>query len=194
MERRFAIWICFGAMLFCGGWMFAQAPPKPVAESESRIQPPADAKPAGELGQVLNDRGYTSIPLEHTNAGYLVVVVTINEKHIRLMLDTGAVATCVDIERTKHLNIDWEQLPGTVPLEGFPSWDVSKKCRIEMMDMSGFKAQGVIAHVHSLTNLNKALVLYKELPLDGVLGGDLLRYYSAIIDYQSARLYLRSRK
>jgi hypothetical protein len=194
MGSRFATFVCSGAILVCGGWMFAQTPSPLAIEGEPKPKLAENSRPADNLDQIMKERGYATIPLERTGAGYVVVVVSIAEKKIRLILDTGACGTCLDLERTKGLNLEWDQLPGSEAFKGFPEWKMSKKCKIEIMDLNGFKAHGVEANVYNVASVNRALEAFNDRSVDGVLGEDVLRDYSAVIDVRGLRLYLKARR
>jgi predicted aspartyl protease len=194
MGRRLVAYMVFGWVLTFCGWLLAQEPPKARVESQPQTNRAVDDKAADELGRLLKGRGYVEVPILLSRTGYLMVSVSVGEKNIRLLLDTGAAATCLDLDRTRELKLNWDELPGSVPLDGFPSWDMSKKCKIEVLDLSGFKAKGVVAHVYKVGNLNKGLEGNKDWLVDGVLGGDFCRAYSAIIDYPSLRMFLQPKK
>jgi hypothetical protein len=192
MGRRSTIYICFGAILTCGGWMFAQVPSKTATENEAKTKLPADAKLGGDLEQFLKERGYTAIPLERCRIGYIVVVVSVGEKKLRLMCDTGAPYCTLDEKRTKELKIDWEKSEYDVPA-GVAEGDLGKTCKIEVMELNAFKAHGIRFYNQDRTYTNKFLEQYKDLPIDGILGADVLKDYSGKIDYGALRLYLRAR-
>jgi hypothetical protein len=173
--------------------MFAQAPSKPATEGEPKTNPPADAKPARELEQILKERGYTAIPLERSQATYVVVVCSVRDKKLRLALDTGAPISLLDEKRTEKLKIEWEKTDDFRASGGDAGGSYTKSCRIEVMELNGFKAHGIRFYNHDLASANKALLEYKEQPIDGLLGWDVLRDYSAIIDVRALRVYLRIR-
>jgi predicted aspartyl protease len=184
---RSATFICFGAALTCGGWLFAQAPSKSAPDSEAKK---ADIRRVTELEQFLKERGYTAVPLK-PSAGYVVVEATIGDTKLRLMCDTGAPWSRLDEKRTKDLDIDWHESDISAPAG---QSDYSKWCRIEIMDLSGFKALATKCYNHDATTYNKALEAFNEPPLDGELGADVMLDYSAIIDSRALRLYLRAWK
>jgi hypothetical protein len=193
MGRRLATCICFVAILACCGWMFAQAPLKPATDGEPKTKLPADAKPAGELEQILKERGYAAIPLERSQATYVVVVCSVRDKKLRLALDTGAPVSLLDETQTEKLKIDWEKTNDFGAPGGDAGGSYTKSCKIEVMELNGFKAHGIRFYNHDLASANKALLEYKEQPIDGLLGWDVLREYSAIIDVRALRVYLRAR-
>jgi hypothetical protein len=193
MGRRVATCICFGAILTSCGWVFAQAPLKPGTEGEPKTKSPADAKPAGELEQILKERGYKAIPLERSRASYVVVICSVGDKKLRLAFDTGAPVSLLDEKRTEKLKIEWEKTDDFGAPGGVAGGSYTKSCKIEVMELNGFKAHGIRFYNHDLASANKALLEYKEQPIDGLLGWDVLRDYSAIIDVRALRFYLRTR-
>ncbi len=192
MGGRSSTGICFGVILACGGWMFAQAPPKAATESESKAKPPSDAKPIAELEQFLRDRGYTAVPLERGRGGSLVVVVSIAEKRLRLLCDTGAPFSSLDEKRTKELKIEWDKAEFDMT-DGSAEGNPMKVSKIDIFEINGFKAYGTRFFTYDEGTFNKGLEPYKDPPIDGIFGADILKEYSGIIDVRALRLYLRKR-
>ncbi len=174
-------------MVFCG-WSFSQEASKPTAGPD-RTQV-FDNRSVGDLERFLKERGYASIPLERNHAGSIVVVVTVGETKLRLVCDTGATLSMLDEKRTKDLRIAWEKSDFDVSIGDS---DFARSCKIEVMELSAFKVHGIRFHSFDTTNGNKRLEQYKDTPIDGLLGWDVLKDYSAIIDVRALRLYLRNR-
>lgn len=193
MGRRTVACIGFGAFLTCGGWLLAQAPAKPTPDDVPKTKPPVDAKPTSELDQFLKQHGYTAIPLERCRAGYTVVVVSIGAKKLRLLVDTGAIFSCLDVVRTKELKLDWKDTNRDAVAKGFPEWNAGKSCNLAVTELGEFKAEGKTFCTYDVTALNDAIKPFQDQPIDGILASDFLKEYSGIVDVRGLRLYLRSR-
>jgi predicted aspartyl protease len=185
MQRQHATLIALIAVLSDCAWLFAQNPPKPVTESDSKK---VVVKATGDLDSFLTERGCVPIPLERS-AGYVPIIVSIGQKRLRLMCDTGSPLSYLDEKRTKELEIDWNT---TGPIKSEGDTRGTRVCKIDVVDVGVFRAHGVRFHNYDMTSLNDNLKAYREQPLDGVLGGNELREYSAVIDCRSMQVYLRS--
>ncbi len=114
---------------------------------------------------------------------HLQIVVTLNRKRARLLIDTGASRTVFDksrihiytekkhFEKTPHLSTGF----GTDRLETH-STEI-KSVKIGTLDIKDFEA--------ILLDLSHVNASYESLglkPIDGVLGCDILKKYKAVID------------
>jgi len=188
---RWAPTLAIGVLLVaCCGWVLAQR--RPSTGTEGGQPPNHDVKPgdAEELERLFKARGYSEIPLDRLRSGYLAVRVTAAGSKLRLILDTGAPVTCLDPERTKAINLKWHKLRASLP-ERDPEWDTSKECELDGLDFGAFKTGPVRAGEHRVAAVNQWLAVYRDPPVDGVLGGDVLTACSAWIDYPGRRLFLR---
>jgi predicted aspartyl protease len=190
MVHRSLTYLILGTLLACWGGLVAQETPKVRTENEPPAKNPAGNTTESELERFLKERGYTGIPLERGRAGSVVVAVSVGEKRLRLVCDTGATFSMLDEKRTKELKIDWEKSEFDVPAA---ESDFAKSCKIEVVELGTFRAHGLKFHSFDTTNGNKRLEPFKDPPVDGLLGWDVLKDYSAIIDVRALRLYLRAR-
>jgi hypothetical protein len=151
-----------------------------------------DVERVKEVEQLMKQKGYSSIPLERVRAGYLTVQVTVAGQKLRLVLDTGAPRTVLDPERVKAANLEWKTISSDRPggnNTGPETWELAK---IDGIDFEGFKTGALEVGVHHLLDINNSLGSVGDPPVDGLLGGNVLTAYSARIDYETLRLFLRS--
>ncbi|PCJ23896.1 MAG: clan AA aspartic protease [Flavobacteriales bacterium] len=133
----------------------------------------------------------TIFPIE--NDGYHIkVTVKINGKEANLILDTGASRTVFDETRiTNFVNdpIIEEQDRmssglGTNTME-------SKKVVIRKLQIGDIEIVNYDATILDLMHVNQSYEKLELAPVDGVLGGDILNDYQAIIDYTKKELVLK---
>lgn len=122
---------------------------------------------------------------------HLALNVRLNDTEVRMVVDTGASRSVLDLAHFQELFPDAELKQeesdsagvGASGLASFTSWVPSffiegfevKDCELALMDLSHVKA--------SYTNLGEDVIY-------GVIGGDLLERYEAIIDYSDCSLTL----
>ncbi len=136
-----------------------------------------------------------SIPLETIDLqgdGYhLLVNVKIYKKTYKVVLDTGASKTVFDhnllLEADKRISVQsTNRLSaglGTLNMESFTA--VLPEFKIGRLKLSDFEVA-----VLDLSNINQAYAQLNHPQVLGVLGGDILMQYAAIVDYGKQRLKL----
>jgi len=131
-------------------------------------------------------------PIE--NDGYhLKVTVTINNKLASLILDTGASRTVFDETRIAAF-VDDEDVEEHDRLSSGLGTNtmVSKKVVINNFQLGEIEITDYDATVIDLKHVNQSYEKLELDPVDGVLGGDVLKDYDAIIDYKKKELTLKS--
>lgn len=142
------------------------------------------------LHKLLKKGSYHVIPLFLTATNHLEVAAEINGIPGRFILDTGASNTCVGIDKVDYFNLVSED--SDIKAAGAGALDmmtlVSKKNRLQIGSWKKKKKKIVL---FDLIHVNEALKMYDTMPVDGIIGGDVLKKARAVIDYKSLRLYLR---
>ena len=144
------------------------------------------------LETLLKERGYIGISLHRLKAGYLGIDLTIEGKKVFLAVDTAAPFTHLDVDRVKHLKLDWQPYEKREGIEKSLPTQASSCCEITKLEIGGCGLAHLVIGGHDLSDINKSLKLYLDPQLDGVLGSDVLTKLNAIIDYSTCKLYVRS--
>lgn len=140
--------------------------------SKKLIEP---AKPVPGLADFLKKQGYVAIPLVQL-WDRLGIRVKVKGKELMLGVDTGASNVCFDQNRVKHLGLPWNS---------------SGYCQIDELEVGGIKFGPLQVKTFDMTESNEFFQA-ADLPLaDGLLGADILRPLSAVIDEAGYMLYLR---
>jgi predicted aspartyl protease len=127
------------------------------------------------------------------NGCHPLVSARINGKRIRMVIDTGASQTVFDHERI-------EQILGKDSMEKIKVLSAglgtskmkSMLVRIEKLQLGDlvFKNSGFVAL--DLSHVNKSYEMMGMKPIDGVIGGDILKRTKAVIDYGKKEMKLIS--
>lgn len=149
--------------------------------------------PTENIAQVLTSMGYIPIPLRQNVAGQLLIHAKINDVDGIYILDSGAGQTVVDAKQTDalklKLNHDEAVLTGggvgAHGLENVPSYN-------NKLEIDRFRIDHVIIAVMSLATAWESLAgVGADDELSGIIGVDILKTGSALIDFSTMTLYLK---
>jgi predicted aspartyl protease len=126
------------------------------------------------------------------NDGYhLLTTILINGKNALLIIDTGASRSVFDetriIDFIGHSNLaEHDKLSTGLGTNTM----TSKKVMLETLDLKGLILNNYEATLLNLHHVNESYQKIGLAPIDGILGGDILMDYNAVIDYKNATLTL----
>ena len=144
------------------------------------------------LKKFLKFKGHERISLTLTETNHFEITARINGISGRFILDTGASNTCVDMDKVEFFKMTSKTSDIKAAGAGATEMEtlISNKNRIEIGNWSK-KKQKVV--VFDLVHVNQALTAHNTLPVDGIIGADILKKGKAIIDYDKQCLYLKSK-
>ncbi|GAB4508082.1 MAG: hypothetical protein Tsb004_05220 [Allomuricauda sp.] len=142
------------------------------------------------LKKFLKSKDYLKIPLVLTETNHFELVPSINGVKGRFILDTGASNTCVGMDKIEFFEMLSEATDIKAAGAGATEMEtlISNKNKIQIGDWKKKKQKVVL---FDLTHVNQALVNHNALPVDGIIGADLLNKGKAVIDYHKKCLYLK---
>src|SRR5215470_2634080 len=140
---------------------------------------------------VLGAEGFIEIPLRMTASGLIEVDVRVNGEPGLLVLDTGAGATVFDAASAARLHLDLNQTEATGAGLGSGSHPAQASL-VNDLTIGSLHLASLETLVMDLSHLNEARARKGMVACDGILGADILGGRSAVIDYGSQNLYLRS--
>ncbi len=145
------------------------------------------------LKKFLKGKNYTQVPLLLTATDHFEVIAKINGISGRFILDTGASNTCVGFDKISYFKLIPKHSEIKAAGAGATNMDtqISTKNMIEIGNWSQKKVKLVL---FDLGHVNEALVSHNALPVDGVIGADILKKGKAIIDYDKKQVYLKQKK
>lgn len=144
------------------------------------------------LKKILKSKKFIAIPLILTDTNHFEISAKINGISGRFILDTGASNTCVGLDKADHFQLESKASEikaagaGATEMETF----VSDKNKLEIGKWK-FKKQQIV--LFDLVHVNEALIAHKALPVDGIIGADVLKKAKAVIDYGQKKVYLKKR-
>ena len=138
----------------------------------------------------LTAKSYIVVPLIFSPTNHFEITVKINGISGRFILDTGASNTCVGTDKIDYFKLVSEVSDVKAAGAGATEMEtlLSKKNRITIGKWKR-KKQNIV--LFDLVHVNQALTSHNALPVDGIIGADVLKKGKAIIDYKKQRLYLK---
>lgn len=126
------------------------------------------------------------------NDGYhLLTTILINGKNALIIIDTGASRSVFDetriVDFIGHSNLaEHDKLSSGLGTNTM----TSKKVVLETLDLNGLVLNHYEATILNLHHVNQSYQKIGLNPIDGILGGDILNDYHAVIDYKNSILTL----
>ena len=120
---------------------------------------------------------------------HLITEGLINNKEARFVVDTGASRTVFDKDRILNYidNPDFSEKEGISA--GIGGTDISSFIfNVKELSFGELKINDYQAVAMDLSNVNDSYAMLKIPPVDGVLGGDLLKKFQAVINYKSRKM------
>jgi predicted aspartyl protease len=147
----------------------------------------------GRLKQYLKKKDYHKIPLTLTATNHLEVTAMINGVSGRFILDTGASNTCVGMDKIEHFHLVSKDSEVKAAGAGATNMEtqLSTKNKLRIGDWKQKKLKIVL---FDLGHINEALTSHNALPVDGIIGADVLKKGNGVIDYNSVSLFLKTKK
>ena len=144
------------------------------------------------LKKFLKNKNYIRVPLVFTATNHFEIVAKINGISGRFILDTGASNTCIGLDKIEFFNLISKESEVKAAGAGATNMEtlISTKNKIEIGKWRKQKHEIVL---FDLTHVNEALTTHKALPVDGVIGADILKKAKAIIDYKKSFVYLKQK-
>lgn len=142
------------------------------------------------LKKFLESKKYSKIPLTLSETSHFEVSAKINGISGRFILDTGASNTCIGMDRIEFFQLISEASEIKAAGAGASEMEtlISNKNKVQLGNWKKSKQKIVL---FDLVHVNDALTAHKALPVDGIIGADILKKGKAIIDYDKKHLYLK---
>lgn len=137
----------------------------------------------------------TKVPLEllnlHDDGFHLLVEVVVFGQAFKAVLDTGASKTVFDKTTVEqHINdgdlVISDKLSTGLGTNSMESHTIT----IPLIKIGSFKLKNFEAAVLDLSTINQAYTSLNLTPVIGVIGGDILHSYEAVINYGKLQLKL----
>ncbi|GGD46746.1 retropepsin-like aspartic protease [Muriicola marianensis] len=147
----------------------------------------------GSIKSFLKKRKYVSVPLTLTATHHLELTAAINGVSGRFILDTGASNTCVGVDKMEFFKLNSKA--SEVKAAGAGATDMETQLSTKnTLEIGDWKRKKIKIILFDLSHINEALTSHEALPVDGIIGADVLEKGKAVIDYKSSKLYLKKKK
>lgn len=138
----------------------------------------------------LEHQGYFKIPFRIRKSNHLYLNAKINGVKGLFLLDTGASATCIDLNQQSFFELESNQ--SDIKASGAGSNDLYTEISSgNNIQLGKWKSSNNTFVLLDLTHVNIALTQYNLPEVQGIIGGDLLKKHQAIIDYSTRLLFIR---
>ena len=125
------------------------------------------------------------------NGTHISLSGKINGKKAHLIIDTGASKTVFDKTRIQQFlgHDEFDKVESLSSGLGTSSME-SHTVKIPKLKIGDLEIKNEIMVLLDLNHVNKSYEMMQMKPIDGVIGGDLLRKYKAVIDYGNKQMTL----
>lgn len=125
-----------------------------------------------------------------TETNHIAITVRLNGVTGRFIIDTGASNTCVGFDKIDFFHLNSKESKIKAAGAGATNMEtlMSTKNKIEI---GSWKMKKLKIVLFDLVHVNEALIAHEALPVDGIIGADILKEAKAVIDYHKSYLYLR---
>lgn len=145
------------------------------------------------LKKFLSKKKYIQVPLELTVTNHLEIRAKINGINGRFILDTGASNTCVGLDKSDFFKL--VSKVSKIKAAGAGATNMHTEIATKnIVKIGRWQKKKVKIVLFDLTHVNEALTTHKALPVDGIIGADILKETKAIIDYNKRCLYIKVKK
>ena len=145
------------------------------------------------LKKFLKKKNYIKIPLVLTATNHMEVIAAINGITGRFILDTGASNTCVGFDKIDFFKLTSKKSKIKAAGAGATDMDTLISTK-NVLDLGSWKKKKLKIVLFDLIHVNSALIAHQALPVDGIIGADILKKGKAVIDYEKRCLYLKVKK
>jgi len=140
----------------------------------------------------LLSKGYCRERLTLINTNHFLVKASINKISGVFILDTGASATCVDLEQTRHFELQSE--PSSEKASSASTTEMHTEIATQNhLQISKWSSKNKSIVLFDMQAVNEALTLQDNDPVHGIIGADVLKSGQAIIDYKNHWLYMKTK-
>ncbi len=135
------------------------------------------------------------VPLKYLkidNEGvHLMVIGLVNRLKANILIDTGASRTVFDLNRIKHYQNGTEPRKNNKFFSGIGASNIDTYlAKISLLELGEMKINEIEVVLFDLKVINQSYAVFDLPRIDGVLGGDLLKAYNAVIDYKNGYLLM----
>ena len=145
------------------------------------------------LRKFLKNKDYISVPLVLTATNHFEINASINGVKGRFILDTGASNTCVGFDKLEFFDLTSKD--SKIKAAGAGATDMETQISTKnSIAIGSWKKKKIKIVLFDLIHVNEALTAHKAMPVDGIIGADVLKKAKAVIDYDKRCVYLKRKR
>ncbi len=144
-----------------------------------------------ELENLLRRSGFLAVELKRANPLALTCRVRLNGEPVDLLVDTGAVWSCLDADLAKALGLKLLPVPRQITGVGTTGRRGFAVAKVNSVELGGVKMPGQNFAILELGDWGLATPGAALSGVRGILGAPELAAYCAIIDYHGLKLWLK---
>lgn len=142
---------------------------------------------------LLEETGFYRIALTKLATGHYKFDAKVNKTKGSFILDTGASTSCIGIGSIKQFSLLSEDSKIKAAGAGAINME-TQMARKNSFSIGKRTLSDTDFIIFDLSHVNEALRQASENPIDGIIGGDLLKKYRAVIDYGRNCFYLKTNR
>lgn len=142
------------------------------------------------LKKFLRSQGFQVLEMERTQTEHFAIEAELNGVSGRFIVDTGASNTCVGLDRIAHFGMESEGSEIKAAGAGSSELETAVSAGNRLL-IGAWERTDLQMVLIDLSHVNQALTAHEALPVDGILGADVLRLGRAVIDYHKNCLFLK---
>lgn len=150
------------------------------------------AEQTEELGRRLRDAGWIAIELKQHRPPALTCQAKINEQPVALLVDSGAVWSCLDAKTAAALNLQLSPSPNRIRGAGALGQRELAVANLRQVHIGEREVSRLSVAVLNLADWGLGVDGKVLENVGGILGGSELATLGAVIDCQQLRLWLRA--
>lgn len=143
-----------------------------------------------ELRELMTAQNFSRIPLKKLATGHYKITAKINNKKGDFIIDTGASSTCIAISQAPIFNLSHKNSPVKASGAGASGMETHLS-ENNMLIIKNRILNNFTFILFDLTHVNQALIEVNELPIQGIIGADLLKKLRTVIDYGRNCMYIK---
>jgi predicted aspartyl protease len=144
-----------------------------------------------EFENSLRQSGFMPVELKRTRPLALACPASLNGEPVDLLLDTGAVWSCLDSDLAKSIGLKLQPTPRQITGAGATGKRGFAVAKVNSVELGGTKMPGQNFAVLDLGDWGLAAPGAALAEVGGILGGPELAAFSAIIDCRGLKLWLK---
>ncbi len=149
------------------------------------------SKNPSSLDRFLSKQGFNKFCYQKLSSQHAIVNVTINGQEAHFVLDSGASVSVVNNEELVKFRLIPTAQIDNAQATGLGGNVSAQSFNVDSLKIQNFKTNTTHIFAMDLSHVVNALNNISSVPIDGVIGQDILVAHEAIIDIASNTLYLK---